>query len=81
MELTEEQRYEKAVQHVIVFAEYMHQTQCRTYVDCWEILAEATARLMRTEQGVAMPIKWAANEFAKEMRERMESAGIGPVLP
>lgn len=84
MILSPEQRMEKAMQHLIVFARFVAKEYCREEEADADVLCAAAARVFRyretqkAQDEGAQPIDWTANHFAQYMRELVIG---GPVLP
>ena len=72
MILSTEQRMEKAVQHLIVFAQFVAHEYCQDGATDSDVLCAAAARVFRQQQFMdsgGKPIDWTANHFAQYMRE------------
>lgn len=66
--LTDEQRFEKAIQHCVVFTRYMAQEEVRKYVEPWEVAVAVAARMFRASRPETGPMAWEAEQFAQIMR-------------
>ena len=73
MILSTEQRMEKAVQHLIVFAQFVSHEYCQGNASDADVLCAAAARVFRQQQfmesGGANPVEWTGNHFSQYMRE------------
>jgi hypothetical protein len=72
MELTADQKFEKAIQHVIVFAQYMALSETKGGASASDVLMAAAGRAYRAKcmsEGGDQPEEWIANGFDQYMRE------------
>ena len=72
MILTHEQRTEKAIQHMILFAQYVASEYCQNDEQDAHVICAAAARLFSQKQRMdygGKPAEWVGNEFSQYMRE------------
>ena len=77
MELTADQKFEKAVQHTVAFGHFIATTELRGGANTSDVLMAAAARAYKCQciqDGQPKPDEWIANEFAQHMRECVMTA-------
>lgn len=82
MILSQEQRLEKAIEHMIVFAQFVAHEYCQNDDEDAHVMCAAAARVYRQRQYMetgGSPVDWIGNSFAQYMRELVIDGA--PVVP